>query len=289
MNTLTYQFNVGDYQGFVLHDASNSHSPDELIVNPIVEELDQLSHEYSFNVNEIQVDYNNLLLRVGGQNVLVDAGIPMAFGGKLFLGFEELQIDPGDIDTVVITHSDKDHIGGILDEDGEISFPNARFILLEDLWQHWSSEEARTELTTLNKWTEDKTQFVWETYSKIKDLIIFVKPGEEFIPGFQLHPALGHRYDHSVLKVFSSNEHLLHISDALAHPLFIAKRDWYATYDANPAQAVETKEKLLSICASENALVFGSHFPFPGLGYVRQENDSWKWQPIWRGEEALSC
>ncbi len=147
-------------------------------------------------------------------------------------------------------------------------------------WQHWTSRKRRTELTRLNKWTKEKTQFVWETYSKIDDLMLFVKPDEEFIPGFRLLPAPGHRVDHSVLKVTSSDEQLIHISDALVHPLFMGNSEWYSTYDANPIQAIDTKIKLLGMCASENTLVFGSHFPFPGLGYIQQEDEYWKWQPI---------
>jgi hypothetical protein len=107
-----------------------------------------------------------------------------------------------------------------------------------------------------------------------------VKPGEEFIPGLRLFVGAGHRYDHSILNVTSSDEQLMHISDAIAHPLFMGNRDWYSTYDANPTQTVETKIKLLNMCASENALVFGAHFPFPGLEYVQQGHESWKWKPI---------
>jgi glyoxylase-like metal-dependent hydrolase (beta-lactamase superfamily II) len=268
MNTLTYQFNIGEYQGFVLYDFDHDHTAEELIVNPKVEELEQITHEYAFKIDKIPVGYNNLLLRAGDQNVLVDAGIRRPIG-QLHLGLEELKIDPGDIDTILITHSDRDHIGGILDEDGEISFPNANYIMLENSWENWSSKKSRAELTRLNKWTKDKTQFAWETYSKIKDLILIVKPGEEFIPGLRLFAAPGHRYDHSILKVTSYDGQLVHIADAIAHPLFMGNRDWYSTYDAHPAQAVETKVKILDMCASENALVFGSHFPFPGLGYVR--------------------
>jgi glyoxylase-like metal-dependent hydrolase (beta-lactamase superfamily II) len=281
MNTLTYPFDIGAYQGFVLYDNSQVHSAKELIANPRVEDLEQITHEYDFELDNIPVGYNNLLIMACDQIVLVDAGIrrPM---GNLCLGLEELEIDPGDIDSILITHSDRDHIGGIFNEEGIIAFPNARYIMLEDSWQHWSSKERRSELTKLNQWTNDKTQYVWETYSRIKDLILFVKPGEEFIPGFQLLPAPGHRYDHSVLKVTSLDEHLFHIADAFVHPLFLAKRDWYSTYDANPAQAIETKIGLLNMCASENALVFGAHFPFPGLGYVQQEVGSWKWKPIKR-------
>jgi glyoxylase-like metal-dependent hydrolase (beta-lactamase superfamily II) len=281
MSIQTYQFNFGELEGFVLNDFSGVHSADELIANPNIEELRQLTHEFSFTLNEIPVGYNNILIKMGNQIVLVDAGIPRP-NGTLFMGLEELRIDPGDIDTIIITHSDMDHIGGILNEEGERSFPNARYILLDDVWQYWSTEERRAELARLNKWTIDKTQFAWKTYSKIKDLIHPVKTGNEFIPGFQLLPALGHRYDHSILKITSSNKHLIHISDAIVHPLFMAKVDWYSTYDADPAQAIETKKKLLKMCSSENSLVFGAHFPFPGLGHVLQEHESWKWLPIER-------
>jgi len=279
MGIQTYQFNLDELEGFVLNDFSSIYSANELIANPNMEELRQLTQEFSSTLNEIAVDYNNILIKTGNQIVLVDAGIPRP-NGALFVGLEKLRIDPGDIDTIIITHSDMDHIGGILDEEGEISFPNARYIMLEDAWQHWSSKEMRAELARLNKWTIDKTQFARETYSKVKDSIHLVKTGNEFIPGFQLFPALGHRYDHSILKVTSSNEHLIHISDAIAHPLFMTEVDWYSTYDADPAQAIDTKKKLLRMCSSENSLVFGAHFPFPSLGYVQQENESWKWLPI---------
>jgi glyoxylase-like metal-dependent hydrolase (beta-lactamase superfamily II) len=279
VKTRTYPFNVGESQGFVLYDQASDHSAEELIVDPKVEELAQITHEYDFEVNEIRVGYNNLFLRIGDRNVLVDAGIRRPIG-ELCSGLEELIIDPADIDTIIITHSDRDHIGGILNEQGEIAFLNARYVLLEDSWGYWSTQQRRTELTRLNKWTKDKTQFIWATFSKIKDLILLVKPGEEFVPGLRLFAALGHRYDHSILKVTSSGEQLIHIADALAHPLFMGNRDWVSTYDADPTQAVATKIEILDMCASENALVFGPHFPFPGLGYVQQGYECWKWKPL---------
>jgi glyoxylase-like metal-dependent hydrolase (beta-lactamase superfamily II) len=279
MKIPTYPFAIGAYQGLVLYDNAHVHSAQELIVGPSAKELEHITREYTFELDSIPVGYNNLLLRTGDREVLVDAGIRRPTG-KLCLGLAELGIASRDIDAIVITHSDRDHIGGILDAEGEVSFPNARYVMLEDSWQHWSSRRRRTELARLNKWTKDRVQFAWETYSKIKDLVLAVKPGEEFVPGLRLFAAPGHRYDHSILKVTSLDEQLVHLSDALVHPLFMANRDWYSTYDANPTQAVETKIRLLELCASENALVFGSHFPFPGLGYVRQGHECWKWQPI---------
>jgi len=278
MTKRTYPFVLGEFQGFVLNDATNDHTAEELIVNPEAEELEQIAQEFGFELSKIAVGYNNLLLRRGDQNVLVDAGIRRPIG-RLWEGLEALQVEPGDIDAIVITHSDRDHIGGILDQEGELSFPKSEYFILEDSWQYWSKEAKRAELTSLNKWNEEKTQFAWDTYSKIKDRLRTVPAGEPFIPGIRLFPAPGHRYDHSIVRITSAGELLIHLSDSLAHPLFMANREWYSTYDADPSQAVDIKIKLLDMCASENALVFAAHFPFPGLGTIRKAGDRWKWQP----------
>jgi glyoxylase-like metal-dependent hydrolase (beta-lactamase superfamily II) len=279
MSTSIYPFNLGEHQAFVLHDSSRIHTAEELIVNPNLEELEGLGQEFGFIPDAIRVDYNNLLIQAGDHNILVDAGLHRSVG-NLRSGLEELKIDAGDIQTIIITHSDRDHIWGLLDEGGEIAFPEASYIILESSWRYWTSEESSRELARLNRWREENAQFAWETYSKIRDRIRTVQPGEAFIPGFRMYPALGHRYDHSILKVTASDRQLVHLADALAHPLFMVKPDWYSTYDANPPQAIETKMKLLNACASENALVFGAHFPFPGLGTVQQEGERWKWQPV---------
>lgn len=279
MRIRTYLFPLGEFQGCVLYDKDDIRSADGFIVNPIEEELEQVTSEYAFTLDEIPVGYNNLLLKADSEYILVDAGIRKPIG-EMSLGLEQLNVTSRDIDVIVITHSDRDHVGGILDEQGEISFPEARYVMLEDSWQYWESAVRRAELTKLNRWTPERTQFVWEIYSKIKDMIVFVKPGEEFIPGLRLFPAPGHRYDHGILKVSSAGEQLIHIADSLAHPLFMGNRDWYSTYDANPLQAIETKAELLDRCAAEHILVFGAHFPFPGLGYVQQGQGFWKWQPV---------
>jgi glyoxylase-like metal-dependent hydrolase (beta-lactamase superfamily II) len=279
MKNRIYQFNIGEYQGVVLYDFAYAHTAEDLIVSPNIDELEKISSEYNFTLPEISVGYNNLLLRNDERTILIDAGIQKPLG-ELCLGLAELDISPEDIDTIVITHTDRDHIGGITDEDGKISFPNARYIMLKEAWEHWSSEEKRNQLTKLNNWTADKTQFAWEIFSKIKGTMQFVRSGEEFGPGMKLKSAPGHRYDHSIFEYTSFSEQFVHLADAVAHPLFMANSGWYSTYDANPIQAVETKKILLNICAANNALVFASHFPFPGLGYVKQEQENWKWKPV---------
>jgi predicted metal-dependent RNase len=110
METSTYQIEIGEYTGFVLNDFEQGHTVEELIVEPNLADLKQITQEYAFTLNQIPVGYNNLLLQVGDHNVLVDAGIPRPLG-HLHSALKELSIDCGEIEAIVITHSDMDHIG----------------------------------------------------------------------------------------------------------------------------------------------------------------------------------
>ncbi len=107
-----------------------------------------------------------------------------------------------------------------------------------------------------------------------------VDASQEFLPGLQILPAVGHRHDHAVLKISSMGQQLLHLADAVIHPLFMAQPAWASTYDSVPDQALAVKKRLLDQAASEDALIFGAHFPFPGLGHVRQEEKGWQWLPV---------
>ncbi len=278
MKTRTYPFDLGEFQAYVLADGAYERTVEFLVVDPDITALEELTKEYAFQLDGIPVGYNVLLLRTNDQTVLVDAGFRRP-DGKLHLALEELAVDPGEIDLIVITHSDGDHIGGILDEHGELAFVNSRYVLLDTSWQQWSTAKGRSELVKLNGSTKERIQSGWDIYSAVQDRMILVKSGQAFIPGLRLLAAPGHRYDHSVLEVTSLNDKLLHISDGVIHPLFMGNKAWYSTYDANPPLAVETKIELLNWCASEGMLVFGTHFPFPGLGRVEKGENRWRWLP----------
>ncbi len=276
MKILTYSFKLGDFQCHVIQENTIPHKAGDLIVNADLEQLERVASESNINLEEIPVDFNCLLVNTGEKNVLIDAGFR---NGNVTAGLESLGMSPEDIDVLIITHTDYDHIGGILTDDEQPVFPRASYFLLESSWDLWSTPEKRKELTALHHWPEEKTQFIWETYSKIVDRTAFVASEEEFIPGFRLIPATGHRYDHSVVKIASSGEKLLHLADAVAHPLIMANHSWASTYDSVPEQAAATKGELLDWSVRESALIFGSHFPLPGIGTVQPSDGGWRWLP----------
>jgi glyoxylase-like metal-dependent hydrolase (beta-lactamase superfamily II) len=192
----------------------------------------------------------------------------------LLRGLRAAGLEPRDIDNVVIAHADRDHIGGLLDKMDRPIFPNARYVLWQGAWDFWFSERDWTD------WPEEYIAFVRSTYSRIEDRLELVPSEAEFLPGFQLIAAVGHRYDHIILRISSRGKRFLHIADAVVHPVALAHRDWYSCFDTEPEQAVRTKQWLLDWSAREESLVFGAHFPFPGLGALEQRDEGWQWLPV---------
>ena len=286
MNDATYSFNMGNFQCIVINDASRAWTPETLIKGEVTQEqLDQVALDFDLDLEAIPVPDNSLLVETGEQKVLIDTGsckrpFPGDNEGQLLENLISLGIDPCEIDVIIITHSDYDHIGGILDKEGKPEFPNAHYYLSANSWAYWSSEEGRGKIAALHDWPAERLDFVWGTYSAIQDQLTLVDYDAEFLPGFRLYSAYGHRYDHDVLKIEASGETLIHLADGLLHPVIMADRSWYYTYDVGPEQAIETKERLLEWCVSEEALVFATHFPFPGLGTIQRRDTQWQWHPV---------
>jgi glyoxylase-like metal-dependent hydrolase (beta-lactamase superfamily II) len=73
---------------------------------------------------------------------------------------------------------------------------------------------------------------------------------------------------------------LLHVADAVRHPVQMAHPDWNGSLDSFPAESVATRRRLLSQAAQDRSLLFAAHLPFPGVGWVEAKGDSWTWRPM---------
>ena len=115
--------------------------------------------------------------------------------------------------------------------------------------------------------------------NSIKEVMAQVEWGAEIVPGIHAVEASGHTKGQMAVTVESEGNSFLHLSDAALHPIHINRTDWYALTDIAPETAMANRKKLLGQAAADEALVFGSHFPFPGLGKVTKENDVFAWNP----------
>jgi glyoxylase-like metal-dependent hydrolase (beta-lactamase superfamily II) len=242
--------------------------------------------------DEVEVGYNCLLIQTGRQQVLIDTGTGR---GELITNLRQAGIKPEDIDVIILTHGDGDHIGGIVNEQGGLAFPNARYILWREAWTMWTLPEGRAYMIEqfldlmrrrgvsteeLNRMASDRTLYGTKTLPLIRDRLELVDLEKEFLPGFRLIPAAGHRSDQTAVSITSAGAHLLHVADAIRHPVQVVHPEWNGHIDSFAEPAVETRRRLLARVAADEALIFAAHLSFPGLGYARQQADGWSWTAV---------
>ena len=110
-----------------------------------------------------------------------------------------------------------------------------------------------------------------------------IENSSEVVPGVHAIATFGHTPGHIALSVASGGEQLLHASDAVLYPLHLEHPEWTPVFDMLTEQAFASKQRIFSLAAEEDVLVFALHFPpFPNLGHIRKQEQGWRWQPIER-------
>ncbi len=294
-----YPFQVGELKCIALSDCVGS-MPGQCIVKDVPDDqVRAVFAEHNLSLTETMFHYNCLYIETDHYRVLIDAGLGRAaprdnaaldrleaaglprnaipkLEGALLDRLQTEGLTPADIDRVIITHCDGDHIGGLLAGNARV-FPNADYVFLKEAWEFWS-DEAR-----VMQWPAFLMSFGRRTLPLIEDRLQIVEAGVEFMPGFQLLLVPGHRPGHTAITISSAGQHLIHVADTVGHPLLMEYPHWHGFADFAHEQAAQDRVRLLSLAVEQRALVFGSHLPFPGVGHVVSQGESWCWQPLTAG------
>ena len=103
---------IGDAQVSIITDGATSFTPD-LFPETDAAQIGALLAEAG--AEQIETNFNAVLIRMGGRTILADAGPRDLFGpacGHLAEGLAELGVAPDDVDTLIATHLHPDHVAG---------------------------------------------------------------------------------------------------------------------------------------------------------------------------------
>ncbi|ANU11449.1 putative metal-dependent hydrolase [Planococcus antarcticus DSM 14505] len=218
--------------------------------------------------NQIELPTHPILVQFDGHNILIDSGLGdgklterqlrnlgVSEQSRVEADLEELGLVAEDIDTILMTHLHGDHAAGLTKWQGEelvSTFPNAKIHVSAVEWNEMQHPNIRSRNTY---WKENWEPIVGqvETFEDEKtlfDAITLIHTG-------------GHSDGHSVIKMTSGNETILHMADIMpthAHqnPL------WVLAFDDYPMDSIYAKEKLM-----KEALENGYYFSFYHDAYYR--------------------
>lgn len=192
------------------------------------------------------------------RHIMIDAGID---GDEVTASLAELGISVGDIELVCITHVDRDHVAGLLLQigDGELAYPNAKYAIDAGLWTELHKPETYDSLPKhLRRLFQRLTEL-------IEDRVILCDGETEFVEGVTFVPCPGHRPGHAAYEFATDDTPILHIGDAILNPVWIEHLDWPVTMDSDPERAMESRKMILERAKASNALLLGTHMPWPGF------------------------
>ncbi len=221
--------------------------------------------------------FNVVIVETGGQTVLVDTGFGeggRANGmGLLRQRMQAAGYQPEDIDVVALTHLHGDHIGG-LSEGGAPAFPNASYVVGRQEMEFWTSDEAR------NGPRAENAKAVEAKLGPLKDKTRLVEDGGEVVPGMIARAAFGHTPGMLCFEVGSGDTMVVLTADTFSQfVVSFQKPDWQVRFDQDKNAAAETRRRWADKLAQSGTPLIGYHLPFPGIGYVQDEGDSFRFVP----------
>lgn len=281
MTKEVFHFKVGEFDCLSVCDGYHEYSIDTFFPNVDRDELEQALRSRNWPLDRVSSPYASLYVDTGEYHVLVDTGAGDFFTttGRLPENLVKAGVDLAAVDRVVITHAHPDHIGGLLNQDGTPTYPNARVYTVEREWDFWLAEDALEKAPGF----DHSIKLAHKVFDTIGDRFSFIRANSELVPGVRLLAAFGHTPGHLAVEVSSAGESVIYLSDAVFHPLHIEHPDWLpdAVYIVDIEQFQETARRLLARTVATKALVLGMHFPpFPCLGRVLETAEGLRWQPI---------
>jgi glyoxylase-like metal-dependent hydrolase (beta-lactamase superfamily II) len=227
--------------------------------------------------NRILMGVRPLLIRAGGQWLLVDAGIGDKMPAKLadIYAFDRTHaldqslagvgLTPDDIHAVIATHLHFDHAGGFtVAGAGALrpKFPAARYLVRRGEWEDAVHPNERNQASYL------KENLMPLQEAGVLDL--HDQDGELF-PGISVWRTGGHTMHHQILRIESRGRVAIFAADLLPTVAHI-DLPWIMGYDLYPMDTLAYKRTFVREAIDREYVIFFEHDPAVVAGIIREKN-----------------
>ena len=262
-----YAFKLGELDAMALMDGAIEVPNDNKVfgVGLKPEDVAAVLSTNGLPTDKLQLTIHPLLVKAGDRVFLFDTGAGGLFGpttGKLQASFTEAGVDPQSVTDIFISHSHGDHVGGLVNAEGKLAFPNATIHISKPEWDHLAGQDQYKALAA----------------AMTPKLDAFA-PGAELVPGVVKAVEIkGHTPGHSGYQITSGSASILYVGDSMHHYIVsVQKPEWTIAFDTDNAVATASRVTLIDSLAASGSRVYAVHFPFPGVGKMVKQGagDAW--------------
>ena len=224
-------------------------------------------------LNDVHI--NTFLVRRNGKNILIDSGAGgiKGWGGGLVTNLAKMGLEPNNIDAVLLTHAHPDHIGGLLNAEGEAVFSNAELVINNDEYRYLEDDKNFAAVADRVKGNFLLARSIFKKYQQN------LRPcGKgEVLPGIFATPLEGHTPGHTGYRIEGNKESLLIWGDIVHFPhIQLQKPEVTIAFDYDAQVAAETRSRVLDMVSSDRILVGGMHFGEQGFGHIEKAKSGYE-------------
>ena len=259
-------FKIGAFEAAALRDGGGEFPNDNktIAVNKTKAEVDAVLTANNLPTDQLSLSIQPLIVRTTDKVLLFDTGAAATmgdFGGKLPATMAAAGIDPASVTDIFISHDHGDHVGGLVNAEGALAFPNAAVHMSAPQWEAMQKNPQLAPIVTA-----------------VTPKIAAFAPGADLVPGVKAIDIQGHTPGHSGYLITSGDATVAFLGDMAHHSVISVQRpDWTLAFDGDAPTAQASRKKFLEEWAASGQRIFAPHFPFPGIGKVEKQGDNIVW------------
>jgi glyoxylase-like metal-dependent hydrolase (beta-lactamase superfamily II) len=270
-------FMIGELTGVALRDGTLEFPNDNQIfgLGKTPEEVAALLSAAGQPTDKIHLGLDPLLVKTQDRVLLFDTGAGGNFGpgaGQLLTSLADAGVDPKSVTDIFISHVHGDHVGGLVNAEGALNFPNATIHISKPEWSFLTGLKA-------DKAKGIGVQNYDALVAAMKPKVNAFAPNADLVKGVVKAVAIkGHTPGHSGYRISSSGESLLYIGDTMhSYVISVQKPEWPMSFDSDQKAGAASRVALLLNSEKDGQRIYAVHFPFPGLGRFQKQGEGYVW------------